>query len=285
MKGRILIPVTAGLILTALIALVIVADGMLAAGDWRGDRTLVIATSIDYPPFSYVGADGGPAGFDYQYGKLLCQQLKAKCEWRTGPFETLSEGIAQGEFDVVINSLTRTEYRERLMHFSDPYYKSYGQFVRRAGSDASLDGPGRVKVAVQSETIYERYLNLPQFDGLEQHSFANQDDAFRAVAEGRADLTIADDVLTDLAVNQSPFLAGGQLGPFERVGERVVPRPGTPEAAALGSGEIGIVVPKSNVQLLPEINRAIREINAGRAIAQVSEGYFGRNIVNRSEQH
>lgn len=282
MKSRIAIPVVAGLILIALIALAV--GGLLASGNLRGGRTLVIATSIDYPPFSYAGADGGPAGFDYQYGKLLCQQLKAKCEWRTGPFETLFEGTVQGEFDVVINSLTRTEYRERLVHFSDPYYKSYGQFVRQAGSAAVPEGPGRVKVAVQSESIYEGYLNLPRFDGLEKYSFASQDDAFRAVAAGRADLTIADDVLTDLAVNQSPFLAGGRLGPFERVGEPIIPRPGTPEAEALGSGEIGIVVPKSNAHLLPEINRAIREINAGSAIAQVSEGYFGRNIVNRAEQ-
>ena len=112
-------------------------------------------------------------------------------------------------------------------------------------------------------------------------SFENQEDAFRAVAEGRADLTIADDVITDLAVNGSPFLGGGNLGEFERVGEPIVPVAGTPEFEALGAGEIGIIVPLENADLLPDINRAIAEINAGEAIAEISRGYFGRNIVAR----
>ena len=274
MKGRAATPVAAGLVLAIIIAVV-----LLASGACSGGRTLVIATSTDYPPFSFVDEQGHPAGFDYQYGNMLCEVLDAKCEWRTGPFEQVFERTRQGEFDLTINSFTRTEFRERLVGFSDPYYKSYGQFVRRAGSGAELDESS--VVAVQSETIYERYLNSPGMANIATISFVNQEDAFRAVAEGRADLTIADDVITDLAVNQSPFLGDGRLGKFERVGGPIVPVPGTPEFEALGTGEIGIIVPLSNAGLLPEINRAIAEINTGSAIAEISQGYFGRNILTR----
>ena len=38
---------------------------------------------------------------------------------------------------MTINSFTRTEFRERLAGFSDPYYKYHGQFVRRAESRRS----------------------------------------------------------------------------------------------------------------------------------------------------
>lgn len=264
----------AGLALIAIIVAVVL--GTMFS---NGGRTLVIATSTDYPPFSYLDEQGQPAGFDYQYGNMLCEALGATCSWRTGPFEEVFERTRRGEFDLTVNSFTRTEYRERLVGFSAPYYRSYGQFVRLAGSQAELDETSTV--AVQSGTIYERYLETPELMHVATIAFENQEDAFRAVAEGKADLTIADDVITDLAVNGSPFLGDGKLGEFERVGEPIMPLEGTPEFEALGAGEIGVIVPLENVDLLADINRAIGEINRGGAMAEVSRGYFGRNILAR----
>ncbi len=263
----------------AAIVLVFIVAGLLAFGGCASQPTLIIATSDDYPPFSYRDDQGNLAGLDYEYGNLLCQQLEARCEWRSGAFAGIFDKTVQGQYDLVINSFTRTAVREAQVLFSEPYYKSYGQFVRRAGDDADPSTAGAV-AAVQSQTIYERYLNLPQFDHLTKIVYPSQEDAFRAVAHGEADLTIADDVLTDLAVNRSPFLWGGQVGDFERVGAPIVPAPGTPEFNALGAGEIGIIMPKSNAHLLPEVNRAIREINSGSVMAEISRGYFGRNILN-----
>ncbi len=266
-------------IVAALLIIGVVAGWLLVR--FTGGEELVIATSTDYPPFSYLDDRGNPAGLDYEYGKLLCEKLRAECRWQTAPFETVLERTAQGDFDLVVNSFTRTEYREELVHFSDPYYLSYGQFTRRAGSDADPDSPA--VAAVQAATIYHRFLQMPGFDHLTVETYPSQEEAFRAVSDGRADLTIADDVLVDLAVNQSSYFVDGELGAFERVGSPIVPLPGTPEFDALGTGEIGIVVPKSNAHLLPEINRAIREINAGEEIARVSQGYFGRNILARPD--
>ncbi|MDE2778265.1 MAG: transporter substrate-binding domain-containing protein [Chloroflexota bacterium] len=263
----------------ALLMAVVIIVFLLVPGQRSGGKTLIIATSVDYPPFSYEDERGQPAGFDYEYGTLLCQVLDAKCEWQTDAFEQVFDRTRRGEFDLAINSFTRTEFRERLVGFSDPYYRSYGQFIRRAGSGAELDESSLV--AVQSATIYERYLNSPGLAHIATISFENQVDAFQAVADARADLTIADDVITDLAINQSPFFGAGELGKFERVGEPVVPLPGTPEFDALGSGEIGIIVPLQNAGLLPAINRAIVEINGSGALAQVSRDYFGRDILAR----
>ena len=276
MKNRVVVRAMAGLILAVLLA-----GGLAACGAFTGDKELIIGISTDYPPFSYVNAEGELAGFDYEYGKLLCENLKAKCEWQTDPFENIFDRTAQGDFDLAVSSHTQTEEREQLVHFSDPYYYSYGQFVRRAGSGAELDGSG--VIAVQTNGIYERYMNSGAFANYQILFLENQVMAFEAVAEGRADLTIADDVLTDLAVNQSTYLAGGALGAFERVGEPIIPAPGTPEFDSLGTGAIGIVVSKDNADLLPDINRAIKEINQGQEIAAVSEGYFGRNIVSQGQ--
>ena len=98
--------------------------------------------------------------------------------------------------------------------------------------------------------------------------------------EGSKDRTV-DDVIADLVVNRSPFLAGESLGVFERVGGPIIPAPGSLELEYLGSGAIGVIVPKGNEHLLPDINRAIKEINRRQTIADISQGYFGRNIVSK----
>ncbi len=257
-----------------LLAAVAMAGSLACLG---GGETLIIATSNNYPPFSYTDTEGKPAGFDVDYGELLCRELDADCQWRTGPFDTILDGVARGEFHLAINSHTQTEYRETLVLFSDPYYHSFGQFVRKAGSGAEIATASIA--ATQSESIYERFLSTPAFSHLQVLSLPNQEEAFRAVADGRADLTVADDVLTDLAVNESPFLAEGTLGIFERVGERIIPTPGTPEFDALGAGRIGVILPMSQRELLPQVNQAIQRINAGDEIDQISRGYFGRNIT------
>ena len=152
MRGQAMTQAAAGLLLS-----LIVMGALANSCALGGGKTLVIATSTDYPPFSYLDEHGKTAGFDFQYGNLLCEALDARCEWRTGPFEQVFQGARRGEYDLAVNSFTRTEFRERVVAFSDPYYRSYGQFVRRAGSGAELDETS--VVAVQSGTIYERYLN------------------------------------------------------------------------------------------------------------------------------
>ena len=240
---------------------------------------LVAATSMDYPPFGYLDEEGGPAGFDYQYGRLLCQWLEADCQWHPVPFEEAVAGTARGDFDLAVTSLTQTERQEQSVSFSDPYYHAYGQFIRLAGSGATPENAG--VIATHKNSLYERYLSAPVFEQAEVLALDTLEEILDAVSQRQADLAMVDDVIADLAANQSPFLPGDALGAFERAGGPVVPAPGSLELQYLGSGRIGIIVPKGNEYLLPDINRAIREINQGREIAEISQSYFGRNIVSR----
>lgn len=268
--------------LLAVLAVVAVAV-ILAVGALVGSReeplTLVAGTSADYAPFTYLDAAGNLAGFDYEYGQLLCAALAADCTWQAAPFEHIFEDTAAGRYDLVVNSFTRTPEREAVVDFSEPYYRSYGQFVRKAGSGAELDGSSIV--ALERGAVYDGLLRLPAYQNWDALYVDGQDDAFIAVAEGRAGLTISDDTLIDLVVNQSPYAYGGRLGDFERVGGPLIPAPGSAEYTVLGTGEIGIIMPKDRPELRAAVNAAIQEVNAGAAVAAISEKYFGRNIVAR----
>ena len=242
-------------------------------------RKITIATSTEYPPFGYTDDSGNLTGLDYTYGKLLCREMGASCEWKVMPFDKIIDAVAAGEADMSISSFTRTPNREQFVDFSNPYYYSFGQFTRLKGNEETELENGAT-VAVQSGTIYESYMNSPVFANVNLNIIVtqSQEEAFSMVGAGEADFTIADDVLVDLAVRNSPFFDTGTTKTFERYRDSIRPEPGTPAFDSLGAGEIGIIVAKHNQELLERINAAIPVTSAIPEAVTESEQYFGRNI-------
>lgn len=241
--------------------------------------TLIIATNNDYPPFGYLEEGGSIAGFDYEYGVLLCEELEVECVWRSAPFEETVEGVSKGQYDLAVNSLTQTEEQEASVSFSDPYYRAYAQLIRLSGSDADLSGS--VTVSTHADSLFSFYLGIPEFEHVRVLEFGSLENIIAAVAKGHADLAMVDDVIADLLID-SPTRIPEELetAVFERVGGPIIPTPGSVEEQHLGTGNIGVIVPKANEHLLPEINRAIRKVNGGETVADISKDYFGRNIVD-----
>ncbi len=272
-------PVTALFLVVMLLAGLVLAGGCSESSAIPAGTTLVIATNMDYPPFGYLDEDGNLAGFDYQYGRLLCEEIEASCQWRWASFEEVVSGTSRGEYDLAVNSLTKTDSLEEMVSFSVPYYHAYGQFVRLSGSGAELDDAG--VVATHRDSLFEFYLSTEGFSHLEVLPLGSLEEIIKAVGTGEADLGMVDDVIADLIVSRSLFILDESMGDFEKVGGPIIPAPNSIELEHLGSGAIGIIVPKSNAHLLPDIDRAIKEINQGQAIAEISQRYFGRNIVNK----
>src|SRR5438552_4821913 len=65
-------------------------------------------TETDYPPFNFAGSDGNPAGFNIDFAKLLCDEIKVTCTIQMRRFETLVDSIAGNRGDAVIASMAVT---------------------------------------------------------------------------------------------------------------------------------------------------------------------------------
>src|SRR6266705_3233769 len=86
-------------------------------------------TETDYPPFNFAGSDGNPAGFNIDFAKLLCDEIKVTCTIQMRRFETLVDSLATNRGDAVIASMAVTPALRAKVDFTDPYYRTPARFV------------------------------------------------------------------------------------------------------------------------------------------------------------
>lgn len=203
-------------------------------------------TETDYPPFNFTGPDGNPAGFNVDFARLLCEEIKVTCTVQMRRFETLLDAIATNRGDAVIASLAVTpEIRARL-DFTDPYYRVPARFVSRRAMMIPDVRPeyleGR-KVGVVAGSAHEAYLRA-MFTEVQLQAFPNDEALRQALRKSDVDFIFGDAIALALWVNgtDSADCCAFSGGPFV-------------ESRYFGEG-IGIGVRKGNDTLRQALNWA-----------------------------
>ncbi len=102
------------------------ADGAAVSGRPR----LVVGVDRDFPPYSYVDADGRVAGFTVDLTRAVAEVMAFDVELRAGSYEEMLEALERGEIDVIPH-LTASEELERRFAFTLPHLEvSDAIFVR-----------------------------------------------------------------------------------------------------------------------------------------------------------
>jgi ABC-type amino acid transport substrate-binding protein len=235
---------------------------IFALGPARAEERLRIITSGNYPPFVYADAAGGLSGFEIDLANALCAILGARCEFIDLPFEQTIPALLAGRGEAVVASLSITEERRRLVAFTDRYYRTPIQLVARRGFDrpATEEGLKGVRIAVARGTTSEAYLRARVADATIA-AFPTQNEANRALAEGRADLVLADAFAMWEFVRSDP-------------GRRFAPL-GGPIYVDEG---IGIAVRKADEALRHRLNLAIARLRLDGTYQKINAKYFPFSI-------
>ncbi len=239
----------------ALVLMVLAAMPAFAAEKLR------IATTGDYPPFSYVDDAGEIAGFDVDIALALCAELNADCEIVLEDWEQLIPELRAGNFDAIAASMSITEKRRLEVSFTDRYYSNMVRFVARTGSGFDpADAAGKTIGAARA-TIASDWLaaNLARTATIKL--YAGQEELHADLAAGRLDALFGDG-LGSHAWLQGPAGAG-----FEFVGE----------GYRLDEG-IGIAVRHEDASLLSRLNRGLEAILANGTYEQINARYFPFSI-------
>ena len=149
-------------------------------------------TETDYPPFNFAGPDGNPPGFNVEFARMICEELKVACTIQMRRFETLIPALNANQADAAIASIaTTTEIRSKV-DFTDPYYRTPARFVTRRDSPVEDPLPERLegkKVAVVAGTAHEAYIKT-LFTEAELLSYPSADVARLALRRGDVDLHV-----------------------------------------------------------------------------------------------
>lgn len=215
------------------------------------------AASGLYKPFNYE--DGGKlTGFDIEIGAALAKEMGLEHNPVTNPFETMIQGLIGKKFDAVIGSMAITDERAETVAFSDPYYLSGGKiFVAADNTEiteaADLEGK---KIGVVAQSTYDTAAK----EYTDDIQYYNSDlVALQELEPGRLDAVITADVVGFEARN-----AGLKI---KDVGDN------------LWIEEAAIAVRQEDTALLEEVNKALDAIIEDGTYAEISEKWFGTNLL------
>ncbi len=233
------------------------------------EKPLRIGIEAAYPPFAFKTPDGQIAGFDYDIGNALCEEMKVECKWIEQEFDGLIPALKVRKFDAVLSSMSITEDRKKSVDFTGKYYATPAKLAMKAGTeikDPLVDLKGK-KVGVQRASIYDRYATeMFAPAGVEVVRYSSQNEIFLDLTSGRLDATLADVVNID-----DGFLKTDAGKGFALVG------PDYTDEKYFGNGA-GIAVRKGDKALADKISAAILAIRANGKYKEVQDKYFQFNV-------
>jgi polar amino acid transport system substrate-binding protein len=179
------------------------------------DGKLVVATSSNLPPMTYVAKDGDTLiGFDIDMAKAVSSVLGLKADVRTSGFDAIIPGLQADRYEIAMSSIGVTEERQEIVDFVSYYYGGQG-FLASSSSDfkvAKLEDLCGLRVAVQSGSTQQGILEDDERDlcadkGLDPWKlqvFPNNNAAVLGIQGDRVDVLYASISIVDYTAKQSP---------------------------------------------------------------------------------
>lgn len=237
----------------------------------KGAGSLVVATSPNYPPQSFMGKDGKLEGFDVDVATEIATRLGLKISFVTPQWDLMTAGKWGDRWDIAVASMAPTKKRANVLDFPAVYY--YEQSAAAVHKDSpfrSVKDLSGKSVGVTGATLYEDYvnrkLNLEFADNIRFSSdFAYLIDAPKVVTyedEGVAmdDLRLGDGVRLNAMLSSSVAIdaAIAKGYPFRRLGEVIF---AVPQA---------IAVEKGNKDLDDAVAKAVEAMRADGTLSKLS---------------
>ena len=253
-----------------LLTLLALSCGLLHGAHAADPLKIRIGVEGAYPPFSSVGPDGKLKGFDIDIANALCAEMKAQCTMVQQDFDGMIPALQARKFDIIVASLSITPERQKVVDFSDKYYKTPARFVAKIGAigEVSAAGLKGKKIGVQRATIHDRYAT-EQFKQSEVVRYAKQDEVFLDLVAGRVDGSLVDSVAADQGFLKTPAGKGfGFIGPVYD------------DEKYFGTGA-GIAVRKGDAATRERLNAAIKAIRANGVYKRIQDAYFDFDVYGK----
>jgi len=160
------------------------------------DKTLVVGTPGDFPPFTASTSTGRLIGFDIDLAKNLAGWLQVKIEFKQMEFSRLMAALETDKIDMAMSGMTMTPLRNLRGAFIGPYALSGQSILGKKTILEQVSTPEDLKkltccVAVLKGTTGEKIAEnlLP---GANIISTSTLDESLMLLLDGKVDAIVAD---------------------------------------------------------------------------------------------
>lgn len=259
---------------------------MLAGALMLGGQNVVLAGTLDEiresgtfrigfresePPMSFLDPDGNPAGYSID----ICERIAAEVETTLGLADMTVEfvpttaadrftALADGQFDILCGSTTKTLARSELVDFTQLTFVTGASLLALDGDDpveVLADLPGKTVAVVEGTTTIDALRTALEEASItaEVRPVADAEEGFQLLVDGSVDALSSDQIVLIGLVLTHPidqtFVVSRELFSFE------------PFALAVRQND-------SAFRLVAD--RVLSDLNRSDEIASVYAKWFGR---------
>jgi polar amino acid transport system substrate-binding protein len=247
-------------------ALLVMSAAAVSAADLPDlkGRSIVAVTENAYTPLNFADPKTGEGiGWEYDAFNEIARRLNLKVEWKLSSWDTMIQGVREGQYDVGMDGITINDERKQQVAFSDPYMVSEQFMLVRADENRFTDAAGfkadkDLLVGAQTGTtnFYVAVYNV--LDGDENNPRIKLFDTFgasvQALKAGDVDLVLMDKTSANGYI-------GANKGAFKIVG------------GPLGTEEFGFIL-KQGSDLVAPINAAIKSLKDDGTFDKLNQKWF-----------
>ena len=155
--------------------------------------SITFLTTLDFPPFNFVNADGKLTGFNVDLARAICEELQVRCQMRVLAFNRIVRGLIDGKGEAAVAGLAETERTRRRLKFTIPYLRMAGRFTANKANpvDARPGRPGTARISIAGGSAHEAFLR-EYFPEAEIVSYDSVAEARQALKDGTVALHFGD---------------------------------------------------------------------------------------------
>lgn len=273
------------------------AKGMIGAaigtalfGGAAQAKDVTIALEGGYAPWNMTLPGGKLGGFEPELAANLCARAQLKCNLVAQDWDGMIPGLQDGKFDVLMDAISITPEREKIIAFSKPYASTPATFavtdtkiLPKAGptaaalkldTDAKSNAPavqalrtalkGKT-IGIQSGTVYTRFINENFKDVASIRVYKTSPERDLDLSNGRIDASFDD--VTYYAANADKKEAVPTVAAGPKIGGPI-----------WGPGE-GLAFRKQDADLKAKFDAAITAAIADGTVKKLSEKWFKTDVT------
>jgi polar amino acid transport system substrate-binding protein len=248
-------------LITAALLTAVGATGALAqAKEWKEIR---IGTEGAYPPYNNLNAKKELEGFEIDLGNLLCEKMKAKCNWVVQDWDGIIPALLANKYDIIIAGMNATDERKKQVDFTTVYSKTPIWMVGPKTTASADISPATLKgkaIGAQGSTIHANFLEKFYKDS-NARLYPTQEEVNLDLINGRLDYAVAD------ALALADFLKGQGKDCCKKIAEV------TRDNAIHGPGVAG-AIRKADTALKDQWDKAIAEALADGSHKKLEDKWF-----------
>ncbi len=244
--------------ITAMLLALLMVLSLAACGSASTEsKTLVMATSADYPPYEFIVLNDKNeqqyVGIDISVSEAIAADMGKELQVVNMDFDSLMAGLQKGDADMVLAAIEVTDERLEAADFSDPYYTDLPPMILvkadKAGEYTSLESFSGKSVGAQTGTT-KATLVTDEMPGANLVALTSVNDLVNQLVYDKVDAIVLDGAVAEQYAQTNSDLVVSEVS----LGEAY------PYCVAVQKGD-----PKG---LLPSINETIAKLLADGKIEQ-----------------